>query len=382
MIITFLIIALFFILPDLYMSLVLMRGAMWWSHLLLWLPAAVALTLLMTMRYGGIGPIKMQIIIGLMLCIALPQILFSVFSLIGRLSFRPYSMAIGNGIGIVVAFFVALTALYGVLFGWKTLSTKEVELSFENLPKEFDGYKIVQLSDLHIGTHGKNTTFIEKIIRRANDEQADLIVFTGDLINLSPKEIVPFEPFLSNLKAKDGILAVLGNHDYCIHAMFGQRPDDIHKAVVPVVLAERNLGWNLLLNEHRIIHRGEGRIALVGVENTGKPPFPEIGDLKKAIAGIPNGTFTILLSHDPSHWRMEVVPKTDIPLTLSGHTHAMQFKIGKWSPSKYLYPEWSGLYEEGPQRLFVSEGLGGSIPFRIGTKPEIIVITLKRSCGG
>lgn len=321
----------------------------------------------------------MQIIIGLMLCIALPQIIFMVFSLIGHLPFGPYTMTIANRIGIVVAIFVALMALYGVLFGWKTLSTKEVELSYENLPKEFDGYKIVQLSDLHIGTHGEKTTFIEKVVRRANDEQADLIVFTGDLINLSPNEIVPFEPLLSNLKAKDGVLAVLGNHDYCIHAMFGQRPDDIHEAVVPVVLAERNLGWDLLLNEHRIIHRGADNIALVGVENTGKPPFPEIGDLKGALAGIPKGTFTILLSHDPSHWRMEVVPQTDIPLTLSGHTHAMQFKIGKWSPSKYLYPEWSGLYEEGLQRLFVSEGLGGSIPFRIGSKAEIIVITLKRS---
>lgn len=379
MIITFLFVALFFILPNLYISLTLLRGTIWWTHLLLWLPAVVALALLLTIRNGGMGSVKMQIIMGLTLCIALPEIVFSIFSLIGRLPLGPHSETICKGIGIVLAVFVALTALYGVLFGWKTLSMREVELSFENLPDEFDGYKIVQLSDLHLGTQGKNTAFIKKIVRRANDEQADLIVFTGDLINLSPKEIVPFEALLSNLTAKDGVLSVLGNHDYCIHAMFGQRPNDIREAVAPVIVAERHLGWDLLLNEHRFIHRGQDSIAIVGVENTGKPPFPEIGNLTGALKGIPDGTFSILLSHDPSHWRMEVVPKTDIPLTLSGHTHAMQFKLGHWSPSKYLYPEWSGLYEQGIQRLFVSEGLGGSFPFRLGTKPEIIVITLKRN---
>ena len=133
------------------------------------------------------------------------------------------------------------------------------------------------------------------------------------------------------------------------------------------------------MNEHRLVTRGEAQMAIAGVENTGKPPFPEIGDLKGAMEGLPSGIFIVLLSHDPSHWRMEVLPDTDIPLMLAGHTHAAQFKIGSWSPSRFLYSEWSGLYQEDGQRLFVSEGIGGSIPFRLGATPEIIVFTLHRS---
>ena len=366
-----------FLLPDLYISLALMRGAAWWAHLLLWLPTLMTFCLLLTFRHG-ISPAKMQAVIALLFCVAFPKIIFMAFSLLGKLSIGPRFSTIANGVGIVAGACVVLMAVYGVFFGWKTLSVRKVELSFADLPSAFDGYRIVQLSDLHVGTHGHNTAFVEKVVQRANEEQADLMVFTGDLINLGPEETVPFEQVLSRLKARDGVFSVLGNHDYCIHAMLGQRPDDIRKAVIPVIAAEKRLGWDVLLNEHRIIRHGTDSIALVGVENTGKPPFLEIGDLKGAMEGIPDGLFTLLLSHDPSHWRMEVIPKTRIPLTLSGHTHAMQFKIGHWSPSKWLYPEWGGLYTEGSQQLYVSEGLGGSIPFRLGTKPEIIVITLKK----
>ena len=271
-----------------------------------------------------------------------------------------------------------MVALYGLIVGWKTLSVKQVELQFVDLPKEFDGYKIVQLSDLHVGTHGQRTAFLEKVVHRTNAENPDLIVFTGDLVNLSADETAPFEMVLSQLKAKDGVLSVLGNHDYCFYGM-KERPADLRQEARKVVEAERRMGWDVLLNANRIIRRNEAKMAVAGVENTGKPPFPEIGDLKKAIAGIPEGIFTILLSHDPSHWRIEILPETDIPLTLSGHTHAAQVKLGRWSPAKWMYREWGGLYTEDGQRLFVSEGLGGSIPFRLGTRPEIVVITLKNS---
>lgn len=379
MAVTFLIIALCFLLPDLYISLALMRDAAWWAHAMLWLPAVAALCILASARQG-ISATKTQLFTGLVLCITLPQIVLMVFSLLGKLAGLawPQAATIGNGIGIAFGGFIALLALYGLFFGYKSLTVNRIELEFTDLPEAFDGFKIVQLSDLHIGTYGGKTAFVEKVVRRANEEDADLIAFTGDLINTSPMEIAPFETILSQLKAKDGVMSVLGNHDYCIYAMSRQQPLSLRKAVTPVIEAECRMGWTLLLNEHRILHRGTGSIALVGVENTGKPPFPEIGDLKGAMTGIPDGTFTILLSHDPSHWRMEVVPKTDIPLTLSGHTHAMQFKVGRWSPSKWLYPEWGGLYEEGLQRLFVSEGIGGTIPFRLGTKPEIVVITLRK----
>ena len=380
MIIALLIIALLFILPDLYISFALMRGAAWWAHLLLWTPSIVAFVILFSVRFSGLGAVKMQLFIGLLLCIALPQLLFSVFSILGKLIGLAWHPAanIGNGAGLCLAFVLALAMLYGVIFGWKCLTVKQVELSFSNLPTEFDGYKIVHLSDLHVGTHGQQTTFIEKLVQRVNEQQADLIVFTGDLVNTSADEVKPFEQVLSQLQAPDGVMSVLGNHDYCLYGM-GKRPADPRDGAQQLIQDERHLGWNLLLNEHRLIQRNGAQIAIVGVENTGKPPFPEIGDLKTAMEGVPDSVFTILLSHDPSHWRMEVLPDTHIPLTLSGHTHAAQVKIGRWSPSQWLYSEWSGLYTEGKQHLFVSEGAGGTIPFRLGTRPEIVVFTLKNS---
>jgi hypothetical protein len=380
MIIAILIFALLFILPDLYISSVLMRGAAWWAHLLLWLPAITALGLIASFRLGGVTSGKLDIFTALLLCVALPQILFTVFSLLGKLTsfaWQP-ALGIGNGTGIAVGAVVSVAMLYGLLFGWKQLTVRNIDLAFDDLPEAFNGYRVAQLSDMHVGSYGTSPAFLEKVVQRVHDEQPDLIVFTGDLINTTPDEIPPFEHVLAQLHAKDGVLAVLGNHDYCLYGV-GPRPTDPQDGAKQVVEAERRMGWQVLLNEHRLVRRGNDSIAIVGVENTGKPPFPEIGDLRGAMAGLSDSTFRILLSHDPSHWRMEVLPATTIPLTLSGHTHAAQFKIGAWSPSRWLYPEWSGLYEEGKQRLYVSEGIGGTIRFRFGATPEIIVLTLHQA---
>lgn len=375
-----LIFLLLFILPDLYISLVLMRGAAWWSHLLLWLPALTAIGLLASIRFGGLSSGKMDAFTALLLCVAFPQVFFLVISLLGWLLslFNFHYSSFFNYAGIVAGAIVFAAMLYGLTCGWKRLNVKHVDLTFDDLPASFEGYKLAQLSDLHVGSYGTNTAFLEKVVKRVNDEQADLVVFTGDMINTTPTEIAPFEQTLSGLRAKDGVLSVLGNHDYCLYG-FGERPSDPREGAWQVVQAERRMGWDVLLNEHRLIRRGNDSIAIVGVENTGKPPFPEIGDLRGAMAGLRDSTFRILLSHDPSHWRMEVLPKTNIPLMLAGHTHAAQFKIGSWSPSTWMYSEWSGLYQEGNQRLYVSEGTGGSIPFRLGATPEIIVFTLHRA---
>ena len=375
-----LIFSLLFVLPDLYISLVLMRSAAWWSHLLLWLPAVTAIGLLASIRFGGISSAKVDLFVGLLLCIAIPQVFFLIFSLLGLLLSSLHSplSTIGNYAGIALGAIVSLSMLYGLLCGWKQLTVKNVDVTFDNLPEAFDGYRVLQLSDLHIGSYGTNTAFLEKVVKRVNDEQADLVVFTGDLINTTPTEIAPFEQTLSQLRAKDGVLSVLGNHDYCLYG-FGARLSDPREGALQVVQAERRMGWDVLLNEHRLIHRGNDSIAIVGVENTGKPPFPEIGDLRGAMADLNDSTFRILLSHDPSHWRMEVLPSTTIPLMLAGHTHAAQFKLGSWSPAAWMYSEWSGMYQEGNQRLYVSEGTGGAIPFRLGATPEIIVFTLHRA---
>ena len=382
MIFFLLIIALLFILPDLYISLALMRGAAWWVHLLLWLPAVLAFGTLLSVRFGGLTSIKTEVFIFLLLCIALPQLVFVLFSALGKLiglAWHP-ALFVGNGIGFFVGLTISLAALFGMTFGWKLLAVKQVELTFDNLPAEFEGYRIAQLSDLHVGSYGTRTAFLEKVVQTVNAMRPDLIVFTGDLINTSSDEIAPFECVLSALRAKDGVLSVLGNHDYSLYGM-KERPADPREGAVQVVEAERRMGWDLLLNEHRIITRNDAQIAIVGVENTGKPPFPEIGDLTGALAGLSDSTFKILLSHDPSHWRREVLPATDIPLMLAGHTHAAQVKIGSWSPVQWMYKEWSGLYQEGSQQLYISEGVGGTIPFRLGTKPEIIVFTLHRNIG-
>ena len=379
-IIILLVLVLLFCLPDLYISLTLMKGVAWWAHLLLWLPAITAIALMASTPITGFSRTKIYLVIGILLCLTMPQIIFTVISLLGKLTGLVWSPAatIGLGLGIAVGAIATMMTTYGMLFGWKRLAVKEVELSFADLPKEFDGYTIVHLADLHIGTHGDNKTFVEKVVRRTNEAKPDLIVFTGDLVNTQAKETEPFEPLLSQLQAPDGVMSVLGNHDYCFYGS-RERPADPHQEADKVVEAERRMGWEVLLNTHRMIRRGEAQIAVAGVEDIGKPPFEGMGDLKAALAGIPDSTFTILLSHDPSHWRMEVTPETDIPLTLSGHTHAAQLKLGRWSPARWLYPEWGGLYEEGSQRLYVSEGLGGSVPIRIGTKPEIVVFRLRHS---
>jgi len=383
MILVLLIISLIFILPDLYISLVLMRNTAWWTHALVWLPTIVAIGLIASVRFSGLSSVKMEIFTGLLLCVALPQLFFLVFSLIGQLlSTFNSQFSTFNYIGVAVGAVVSAAMLYGLLCGWKQLTVKHVDVTFDNLPAEFEGYRIAQLSDLHVGTYGRNTAYVERVVQRVNEEQADLVVFTGDIVNSTATEIAPFEQTLSLLQARDGVMAVLGNHDYCMYG-FGKRHADPHAdphdGARQVVEAERRMGWQVLMNEHRLVAREGAQIAIVGVENTGKPPFPEIGDLHGAMEGLPDSTFKILLSHDPSHWRREVLPDTDIPLMLAGHTHAAQLKIGSWSPSQWLYDEWSGLYRQGRQQLYVSEGTGGGIRFRLGTTPEIIVFTLHRA---
>lgn len=377
--------ALFFIVPDAYISLVLMRSAVWWAHLLLWLPTIVAVAMMAAFRFQLLPFSKMDIFMALLFCIALPQVFFLVFSVVGKLLslFWQPALTIGNSLGIGIGAVVSAAMLFGLTCGWKQLNIRHIDLSFDNLPQAFEGYRIAQLSDLHVGSYGTNPAFLQQVVQRVNNEQADLIVFTGDIINTQSDEVTPFESTLTGLHAQDGVMSVLGNHDYCLYG-FGKRSDDPREGAIEVVQAERRMGWDLLLNEHRFIRRGNDSIAVIGVENTGKPPFPKIGDLHGAMQGVPEDLFTILLSHDPSHWRMQVLPETHIPLMLAGHTHAAQLKIGSWSPSAWLYDEWSGLYEEKTksqknkttQQLYVSEGTGGSIPFRLGATPEVIIFTL------
>jgi hypothetical protein len=311
------------------------------------------------------------------------MVLSLVAKFLGIWSLTAYTVV--NSIGMVASVAVSFMALYGLTIGWKQLETQHVDLYFANLPEAFDGYRIAHLSDLHVGTYGHKTAFIDKVVAQVEAENPDLIAFTGDLVNTEPEEILPFRAALSQLSAPDGIVSVLGNHDYCLYG-HPERWSNEREGGLRVAELERALGWRVLLNESLILEKNGELLAIAGVENTGKPPFPQIGSLQEAIAGITSydtlkydkDMFTILLSHDPSHWRMEILPKTHIPLTLSGHTHAAQVKLGRWSPSSWLYKEWGGLYQSDNQQLYISEGLGGTLPFRFGARPQIVMITLHR----
>ena len=369
------------LLPDIYVRFVFLRKKKWPWRLLNWLPSVVAILCALIFWGTNIPALPLsKAFFYILICIALPKLVFMMVSILFRI-FRIFwkgAKKVEVPVSLVCTFAALIVMIYGCTVGQKKLVVKEQTLYFSNLPEEFDGYRIIQLSDFHIGTYGNDTAFVAQVVNEVRAQKPDLIVYTGDLVNSDADEVDPFVPVLSSLSASDGVLSIFGNHDYCYYSHHHQM-EVIRRNQEALKEKERNLGWQLLLNEHRVIWRDSASIAVVGVENVGRPPFPDEGDLAVATEGLPDSTFIILLSHDPSHWRMEVLPDTDIPLMLSGHTHAMQFRIGRITPVMFRYPEWGGLYEENGQQLFVSTGVGGGIPFRFGAWPEICVLTLRRA---
>ncbi len=274
-----------------------------------------------------------------------------------------------------------LSMIYGITFGKYNYQVRNVVLEFPDLPKAFHGFKIAQISDIHSGSFDDKEAVLRGV-KMVNDQLADLIVFTGDLVNARSKEIVPFLDVFSQLKATNGVISTKGNHDY---GMYYQWPNkEAHNADQDEMLNHhKGMGFDLLNNENRIIKKDGEEINIVGVENWGLPPFPQVGDLDQALKGTEKSPFTILLSHDPSHWDEVVLKhKRHIHLTLAGHTHGMQFGVEipgiKWSPVQYRYPRWAGLYKEKNQHLYVNRGFGFiGFPGRVGIMPEITVFELK-----
>ena len=361
--------------PDVYIATEYINpSASGIVKVLWWLPTVLTLTCFVLANREIMHNTSMRLFFALVLCVALPKLLFVILQFV----FSPV-------VALVTALVPVALFAYGFFFGWRRIVVRKAVCESELLPQSFDGYRILQLSDLHIGTFLKNKSFIRKLVNVVNEQHADLIVFTGDLVNVRADEVRPFVSDMSKMVSKDGVLSVMGNHDYC---EYGQDHSEEYKKRNQNVLHyfERKMGWCLLDNEHVTIGRlrranGENiseSIAIIGVENISKPPFPDYGNLAVAMGELPKGMFKVLLSHDPSHWRRGVLHKTDIALTLSGHTHAGQLKIGKFSPSKWAYNEWGGKYTEGNSMLYVSTGVGGTVPFRFGAWPEINIITLKR----
>jgi predicted MPP superfamily phosphohydrolase len=274
---------------------------------------------------------------------------------------------------------------YGFLFGFQQLSVRHIEYVSPDLPEAFDGYRIVHFSDAHVASMtGSRQWMVQRAVDSINAQQADAIVFTGDMQNVYPDELPPQSAYFRQLRAKDGVFAVLGNHDYAVY----QSCSDTEKAAncQKTVQHLRNMGFDLLLNEHRIVRRDSDSIVIAGMENWGTVKrMPRNGDVKKTLAGLscPEGDgvarpFTVMLQHDPSCWREKILPECSAQLTLSGHTHGGQISLFGWSPVALNYSEWRGMTYEGSRAVYVSTGLGALIPFRLGLPGEIAVITLKR----
>lgn len=274
--------------------------------------------------------------------------------------------------------------LHGITLGKYNYQVSKVTLKFKELPKAFDGFTITQISDIHVGSFD-SVSGVVKGINLANEQASDLLVFTGDLVNIWASEMDPWIEHFNKLTAPFGKFSILGNHDYP-NARWspGATDEQREENFKNVINHHSNIGFKLLRNEHVSIEKDGEKITLIGVENWGKPPFPQFGDLDKSLDGISPSDFKVLMSHDPSHWD-QIVKKHPVPiqLTLSGHTHGMQFGIDipwvKWSPVKYMYHQWAGLYEEFNRYLYVNKGFGFlGFPGRVGMFPEITVIQLER----
>ena len=310
----------------------------------------------------------------------LPNVLYLFAKLLGWLAgWRvPYRSFLWTAVGLVVLWWVM--ALYGFFIGRFRWEVKAWEYDSQAVPVAYDGYRIVQLSDIHSGGWRGHEQVFAEIVEQVNSLHPDLICFTGDLVDISAEDMHSLTPYLQRLVAKDGIISIMGNHDYLPYARFASERER-RAAIDKVIAYERDtLRWTLLLNEHLILRRGNDSIAILGCENqsVGAHPVIQRGNLLRTMQGT-DGMMRILLTHDPSQWRAEVVRATDIPLTLSGHTHAMQMRLFGFTPSRWIYPECDGLYREDNQQLYVNIGLGGTMHMRIGANPEVTLLTLKRS---
>ena len=268
---------------------------------------------------------------------------------------------------------------YGSSAWVRQLEVRHVELAFDDLPEAFDGYKIVLFSHVHLGTlTDSRQALLQRAVDSINAQEADIVAFTGDLQNREPEEIMPYVPLLGSIKAHDGIYSVMGNHDYTMY-LDTDDPFIISRNLGLTMGLHEEMGWTLLNNTRQIIRRDTARIVIAGMENDGEGRFPELGNVNTALWGISRNDFVVMLEHDPTSWRRKILPHSHTQLTLSGHTHGGQVALLGWSPASLLYRECGGLYEIRGRRLFVTKGLGGVVPFRLGVPPEIVVITLRTS---
>lgn len=306
-----------------------------------------------------------------------PNILWLVSSLVAKLaSYRvPYAPFGWTALALMLIVWVSLA--YGHYVGRLKLAVNTVEYASTEVPKAFDGYRVVHISDLHADSFDDNPEALQRIVDSVNAQNADVILFTGDMNTSDMNNLRQHEGVLKQLKARDGVVSVLGNHDFFIYN-FSDNRQRCAAADTLTAYEREVLGWKVLRNESLLLHRNNDSLAIAGCDNIhGKQGFVTIqkGDLKKAMNGL-DGVFTILMTHDPSHWRAEVLPKSHAQITLSGHTHAAQVRLFGWSLANLSFDECDGAYYQDGRLLYVSAGLGCTAPFRIDCPSEITVIKL------
>jgi predicted MPP superfamily phosphohydrolase len=273
------------------------------------------------------------------------------------------------------------TMAYGVISGAHDYRVRRLTVKLPNLPKSFDGLRIGQLSDIHSGSFW-NKTAVKGGVEMMLDEKPDLIFFTGDLVNNETSEVKQYFEIFNKLRAPLGVYSVTGNHDYGDYYNWASRESKAQN-FQDLVQAHKDMGYNILMNENRIIEESGDKLAIIGIENWGAGRFSKYGNLNKALQGTDEAAVKLLLSHDPSHWDAQVRPNyKDIDIAFAGHTHGFQFGVEipgfKWSPSQYVYKQWAGLYQNDNQYLYVNRGFGYlGYPGRIGMPPELTIIELK-----
>ncbi len=287
-------------------------------------------------------------------------------------------------LGMLLGGLPFVTLIYGILRNRHRYKVFNELIPIEGLPNALEGLRIVQISDIHSGSFTQKEP-LRKAIDLINAQKADLVFFTGDLVNSVAAEMEAFVDVFDKIRARFGVYSIVGNHDYGDYVRWENVLDKKQNFTLLKDIHQR-LGWDLMLNEHRMLEVNGEQVAIIGVENySAHPRFPKYGDLQKAYQGTEAATLKLLLSHDPTHWEDEVVTEfKDIALTFSGHTHGFQFGLEipgwiKWSPAKYIFKQWAGLYREGTQFLYVNRGFGFlGYPGRVGILPEITLIELKK----
>lgn len=309
-------------------------------------------------------------------------IIFDLLSYLPELFHKPRAKWLSYT-GMAMAIATVLVMSWGAFINRFAIKVNEIPVAIENLPPGFKGYRIAQISDLHVGTFGQDTTFVSKLVDRVNSLHPDMIVFTGDLVNRHSEELRPFIKPLSRLDAPDGIYSILGNHDYGDYYTWTSDHDK-ERDLEKLIDMQLSMHWLLMTNTSEIIPAREtgDSIVIIGVENQGDPPFPRRGDLKLSYPALDDPAVKILLTHNPIHWIEDVenADSVNIALTLSGHTHAMQISAWHHSPSSFRYSKWGGAYysRDGKRMLYINTGVGTvGFPMRIGATPEISIFTLQ-----